>query len=101
MSPLPGITAASMYIRSPPTAVHESPATTPGISPRSRRSVFALSYLGGPRTLAMSSCVTTGTPDAPRPASTAFAIASDAGCTSDESAFDFVRVADWFAAAPS
>mmetsp|Transcript_11672 Transcript_11672/g.48947 ORF Transcript_11672/g.48947 Transcript_11672/m.48947 type:complete len:394 (-) Transcript_11672:1931-3112(-) len=81
MSPFPGITAASMYMRSPPTAVHDRPATTPGISPRSRRSVLALSYRGGPKTFVMSSCVTTGTPDAPRrPAEEALAIATDAGC---------------------
>eukprot|EP00982_Pelagococcus_subviridis_P014261 31315-Pelagococcus_subviridis.AAC.4 len=31
--PPPGMTAASMYIKSPPTAVHDNPATTPGMSP--------------------------------------------------------------------
>ena len=81
MSPFPGITAASMYMRSPPTAVHERPATTPGISSPPRRSVFAPSYRGGPKTFAMSSRVTVGTPSSPR----ASASARLAGCTPDAS----------------
>mmetsp|Transcript_963 Transcript_963/g.3163 ORF Transcript_963/g.3163 Transcript_963/m.3163 type:complete len:239 (-) Transcript_963:2130-2846(-) len=44
-SPFPGITAASMYIKSPPAGVQERPATTPGIAAASvkRKSEFALS----------------------------------------------------------
>ena len=80
--PVPGMTAASMYMMSPPTAVHDSPATIPGIKPLDRRSLLAPSYRGGPNTFSMSSRVTTGMPSGPMRD-----IAAAAGC-SDRFEFD-------------